>query len=268
MLEQLLRLSANEGISLPVRSSMTDHVAESMYSLNIVCDTSEQINDALWDDICMKFRKYFIEQLQKMPVTLEKPVIMLSNNKRLDYVQSLCSLYPATEVWPRYRTLRTLQLESIMVNLLTDPEGDSLDFESTARNFEEVANIMMAMILEDFVLLNSGVFQHAVTAFRAIHEIYLDKLMDEITNVIDGLQVELSNLVPKELPKSSSEFGPVMSLKNTLRKVQSKSLDSLLSRSDDPFSDLVLPFRYLALTRTHSGLTIQQISWQARELGY
>lgn len=255
MLQNILKLSSLEGISLPIRSSHTDHVTQSTVSINTVVDEVEQMNETLWYDICVRFRKYFIERISKLPVGKPTPRINTKAGKRLQYVQSLCALYPAEEIWPRYRSLRTHHVQSCLhggrdgpssppESMSNTSSNKDIGFISRVANFEAGIQMLIIMIREDFELLNSGVFTKVISTFEALSEIYLENVSEEVSSLIDGLQEEMANTQGKgaparaDIPKSNSEFVRVGQPKNQLKKQHSKSLDSLLSSQHEEFTDL------------------------------
>ena len=121
MLRNLLHFSCHEGISLPIKpSSSVDTQSQSVMSVNAVCDQAEQVNETLWNDICARFRKYYFGQLMRLPIGIEHAKIDVSGFKRVEYLQSLCSLIPSEEVWGRYRNTRLLQVsKNVMLNDLS-----------------------------------------------------------------------------------------------------------------------------------------------------
>ena len=259
MLQNLLKLSSLEGISLPIRSSHSDHVTQSTMSINTVVDEVEQMNETLWYDICVRFRKYFIDKINKLPVGQPAPRINIRAGKRLQYVQSLCALYPADEIWPRYRSLRTHQVQTCLHEQLAKsrtaapsspgnnaiPQPDDASFESHVASFESGIQKLIIMIREDFELFNSGVLTKVTSTFDALQEIYLESASDELSGLIEKLHNEMASNPQKgssgkggDIPKSNSEFVRLGQPKNILRKQHSKSLDSLLSTQHEEFTDL------------------------------
>ena len=265
MLQNLLKLSSMEGISLPIRSSHSDHVTQSTMSINTVVDEVEQMNETLWFDICVRFRKYFIEKINQLPVGQPAPRINIRSGKRLQYLQSLCALYPAEEIWPRYRSLRMHKVLCCLRGQYADqpssphsgtgtnasppprnPGGnDEASFESRVADFESGVQKLVIMIREDFELLNSGVLTKVISTFDALQEIYLESCSEELSGLIERLHQEMVIHPAKagsrggaDIPKSNSEFVRLGQPKNILRKQHSKSLDSLLSSQQEEFTDL------------------------------
>ena len=224
-------------------SPMTD----SLFSLNMVTDGVEQVHEALWQEICVRFRRYFLDRLNELPTSPPQNSIHVTGDKRLPYVRSLCSLFPAEDVWPRYRSLRVQQMDIYMNSHLTNEQGESLDFVVMAKNFQQIADLTIAKIDEDFEVLNSGVFTKVVMASQAIHEIYLDKLLDEVSIMMDDLQEELTKVGRRDLQRSQTG-NKLSQFKSSLKKNVSRSLDNLVHHLDDAFTDLAFPNEYFVAT--------------------
>ena len=115
------------------------------------------------------------------------------------------------------------------------------------------------MITEDVEVLSSGIFNTVTSVLKALQEIYIDKLQEEISSIVDSLQDEIGQQtqseIPdkhsKDIPKSTSEFVKLGGLKGTLRRQHSKSLDSLYDKNGDVFTDLqgVLPGEQLRVRK-------------------
>ena len=127
--------------------------------------------------------------------------------------------------------------------------NDTISLAKGVTHFESLVTKTKAMILEDYCLVNSGVFGHVITTMNAIKEIYLDKTFDEINAVVDSLELELSAVKHRksnnkskptsEVTKSTSESLRLSGRRGNLRKQNSKSMDSLLSpHTDELFTDL------------------------------
>lgn len=251
--QQLLQLSSQEGVQLPVQTAAVSTLEHSVMSINTTVNESETLYDNLWNDLCMRLRRYFVHRLQNLPVSQTVPAIDLASQKRLLYVQSLCTLYPVKDIWNKYRSIRSQMYGSQLLSYgktlkASLTSADDVDFEKGAQHFETLVLLSQAMIHEDFCLLNSGVFCNAVSTMEALNEIYLDKLLDEVASIADSLHNDLLNVGNKKqvkeqdhtkaVQKSSSELMSLTHFKGRLQKQQSKSLDSLLSRSES-FTDLL-----------------------------
>ena len=245
MLQSLLLMSSKDGVTLPTRNPQRYQASQSTLSINTVTDTMEHTNEALWSDICLKFRKAFIEKLQSLPVSTTTPQIKLENSKRLHYLQSLCTLFPDSEVWNRYKSLRSQQVQSVL-NLHSDT-GDDISFLRMCNSFcDNVPNII-SMINDDLETFNSGVLSSQISVFAALHDIYLEKLMDEVSFLLKYLHSDLlaSGHKPEGIPKSTSEMVKVSKGKFSLRRGISRSLDTLMPKENksvkdesDTFTDL------------------------------
>ena len=250
-----------------------------MISINTIMDTTEHLNESLWSEICMRLRRYFVDKLNKLPINLRRTPVSLDRRKRLEYLQSLCSLYPSEDIWSRYRTLRSQQVDGCMSNLIVPHSGPNLDLETTASNFEELSNVVVSMIDEDFIVLNSGIFKHHVKPFNAIHELFLDKISDELSAIVDTIHDEMLGAQicnRQSFPRASRSGGGGHSaniITSLTGATQSRSLDNLLIRSgDDTSVDLVLTAAHVrALTKIisathmvdcHVETLYQRMTWE------
>ena len=225
------------------------------YILNIKVDKFHsiisyyQIVDKLWSDICQRFRKFLLDRLMKLPIGQPPHKINLNKYKRLEYVQSLCALNPVEEIWPRYCSLRGKQVDTCLGGSSISDENSS--FLDTVKRFTTGSQKVEIMISEDIELFSSGIFNTATTMFKALQEIYMDRMQEEISSIVDSLQDEIAQQTnlekpekhPRDIPKSTSEFVKLGGLKGTLRRQHSKSLDSLYDKNGDVFTDLqgILP---------------------------
>ncbi|XP_023933261.1 uncharacterized protein KIAA0825-like [Lingula anatina] len=242
ILESLLQLSSQEGITLPLRSARTEQNLDSVLSLGAICDVNEQISESLWNDIKIRLKKFFLDRLNNLPLEPDLSTVKVEGGKRMDYLNSLCCLNTAAEVWKSYRSLRSQQLQRMINKNLYTAEGNMLEFEAQSTAWESLSATVISMINEDFAILNSGIFARVVTTFECLHLIYQERLSEEIGNIAERLQHELPGLEEqasaapsseRKIPKSESrhEFGPVANVKSLLRS-HSKSLDSLLVKGD------------------------------------
>lgn len=248
MLQELFEWSEKEGISLPVRSSATDPIGQSSMSLNqAAVSDSETAIESLWSQISLKMRRYFVDKLTKLPV-LTNQVINFTSSTRLQCVQSLCSLYSPADIWRKYLSIRSTQYRAMTLTYTASRSKEVHSFPNAVAHFEVLMTKARIMIMEDFGLVNSGVFGNATTAMNAVRDIYFDQTIDEISSIVDSLETELTQIKhnssrktkdKQEFPKSSSETTKMNKKRGAFRKQNSKSMDTLLSPSScDLFTDL------------------------------
>ena len=161
------------------------------------------------------------------------------------------------EIWPRYCSLRGKQVDRCLRG--SSIADESASFLDTVKRFTTASEKIQIMITEDVEVLSSGIFNTVTSVFKALQEIYIDKLQEEISSIVDSLQDEIGQQtqseIPdkhsKDIPKSTSEFVKLGGLKGTLRRQHSKSLDSLYDKNGDVFTDLqgVLPGEQLRVRK-------------------
>ena len=86
-------------------------------------------------------------------------------------------------------------------------EEEGLSHKDFASNCGTVAAPVMAMIDEDFVVLNSGVFRKVTGVFKALHELYLEKFSDEMSLLVDEIGDEVAKSAHRPFTQSKSEHG-------------------------------------------------------------
>lgn len=207
ILEDLMTLSSSEGISLPLRSSATPRADDSVASLNSVQDNHEVLIEQLWDQIALKFRRYFTDKLSKLPLRGFEQELNLQEQNRIEYLQSLVMLYQPDDIWFCYQMLRVQQLETYFNSLLPQSgEDEKLDIAAITKNCSMLAALITGMIDEDFAILTTGIFKKASSTFKAIHDLYLDKYADEMSALIEEIYDDLKDIIHRNSAQSSSEF--------------------------------------------------------------
>ena len=86
-------------------------------------------------------------------------------------------------------------------------EEEGLSHKDFASNCGTVADSVIAMIDEDFVVLNSGVFRKVTGVFRALHDLYLEKFSDEMSLLVDEIGDEVAKSSHRAFTQSKSEHG-------------------------------------------------------------
>ena len=77
----------------------------------------------------------------------------------------------------------------------------------------------------------TGLFSSCNETLKALSEIYIEKLHDEVSIITDSLSEELvESQQIRDMQKSNSELGQLGQIVGTLRRQHSKSMDSLVER--------------------------------------
>ncbi len=254
-----------EGLSLPSGTSDLDVMAQSTFSMNTAVDSGEQVTEALWNDICLRMKKYFLESLRKLDLPSQALAVARIGKKRLSCVQSLCALFSVKRVWTMYVGVRGQQMKNLIQMILYPDQSQQQGHSSSKKkaaalftlasgNLGKMAEVLIQMIDEDFILLNSGVFGEGVEVMRGLRDLYSDRVVDELCIIMERLQADMHSgsrshsktrerkspsTGKRELPKSPSE-ARILGIRGSGRKTgHSKSADNLLSQADDQqFSDL------------------------------
>lgn len=103
---------------------------------------------------------------------------------------------------------RFSRLHSWIVTVcLCQVEEEGLSHKDFASNCGTLAESVTAMIDEDFVVLNSGIFRKVTGVFRALHELYLEKFSDEMSVLVDEIGDEVAQASRQALKQSKSDHG-------------------------------------------------------------
>ncbi|KAK6179051.1 hypothetical protein SNE40_011497 [Patella caerulea] len=219
VLQEILSLSAAEGLIFPLQTSTVNTVPISMSSLHTIEDTTDKQIEAKWSKITQRLKKHFVEKLLRLPVQKNNlPGIPV--NQRLRLVQCLLAIAPDEEVWQCYQSLRTQQLEKSFRDLF--PESDTFDYQSFSSHCDLIASTIINMIDEDFVVLNTGMFRKVIGVFKAIHDLYLEKYSDEMSLLVE----EVSDDIFKIRHNTFAHGNITQNKRDKLQKGQ--SLDSIM----------------------------------------
>ncbi|XP_052100793.1 uncharacterized protein KIAA0825-like [Mytilus californianus] len=237
--QDLLSLSSCQGLTLPLKSSNKDPL-QSMTSLNTVTDSVEQQVSEEWEHIARRFQQYFQHSLENIPVSAKPLSIDLYEKKRVNHLQSLSVLFPTEDVLVKYQTLRSLQLDQCFQNLLAGVNADNFSSIDVTKNCCYLADIILKMIKEDFIVFNSGVFKRSFNIARAMHDMYLEKYSDEMSALVEDIWEDIEEIMNKKSSKNSSKA------KLSVRNVSSDSLPSTKSFSSITAAMDKLPRDYIA----------------------
>lgn len=231
-----MTLYSSQGLAFPTCVSATDFVSQSTLSLHAAVDQSEQAVESLWNDLCLRLRRCFIEKLVRLPTEQSPSVFSATRQNRVHYVRCLCSVFPAANVLEKYSSIRQQQVQSCLGKI----GGRKEKFSDIVGTFVRNSQTLLLMIDADFDLFNSGVFAAEVDTFKGIGEIYFDVILDHVSGILEAACAELpcrEKKIEKDskgMPKSPSDIGFLgRHLKGGMRRQQSQSMESLVGRSDE-----------------------------------
>ena len=211
VLQQLLRLSSQDGFLLPFRNDFTESTSsQSLLSINTAVDESDHVNDSLWGKLTMKLKRYFSDRLSRMTTSRNGEDLDRGTEQRIRYVQALCSLYATKQAWAKYCSLRCQQVATCVGGVLDD---DSRGFCEAVGLFQRSLPYVTAMIDEDVRLFNAGVFSDISTP-DAIRSIYIETLSDVATTIAQTLEEELEEKAARS-PLSSTKRDATERLRRT-----------------------------------------------------
>lgn len=215
----------------------------SMASLNIATDNSEENISQQWDRIALHLRRYFTDRLTKLPIDSQKQILDLYENKRMEYIQSLSTLYPSEDVLIKYQTLRSQQLDHCFHTLLPDADSEAYNSVAVTKNCRELSDIILKMIDEDFVIFNSGVFKKSFNIARAMHDMYLEKFSDEMSALVEDIWEEIEEIIRKQPAQSSSDHSHLSQSKaKQVKKDKAQSMESVTSTDNSEEEESTFSF--------------------------
>ena len=247
--QYLLTLSSQEGLSLPFKTKWRDDTLASQNSLNQATSPSEEaMLESLWSKITLRIRRHYFERLQNLP-TSSPEVAMLDETfaQRLKFTQTLCSFLPEKDVWQKYLQIRVAQFSSNSIQRQLTVRKDRsapVTFETLVRDFVSLVDVTLAMISDDFRLVNSNVFAHHVTLDCALKEIFLEQIEDDVNFVLEKFENELNEVQPQQVRKGVAngerkQQVRAASKRQSLRNRDTMTPDSTLSSTlEHGFTDL------------------------------
>ncbi|XP_048250492.1 uncharacterized protein KIAA0825-like [Haliotis rufescens] len=257
VLQEILTLSSIEGLSLPLKASDTDSMSMSMVSLNMVVDSGDQLIEQKWKKVTQLLKKHFVDRLLQLPVSMMDSNLNVLVNMRLNLLQSLRAIAPDEDVWNRYRSLRTQQLEKCFSDMLPEQPSENTDYKAFSHHCNAMADIIISMLDEDFIVLNTGMFTKVTGVFKALHDLYLEKYSDEMSLLVEEVCDEISEVRSKGLAQSHSEFGFQSNHHGTMAKGGlAQSLDSMVTTSTAAQAAPAEPKSYIPQTCMKSLLQI------------
>ncbi|XP_059169109.1 uncharacterized protein KIAA0825-like [Physella acuta] len=208
ILQEILSLSSDEGLLLPLRCSQLAAVSHSSSSLNIQLDTGDQLIEGRWAKLIQSIQKHIVSELLKIPTlgqNVRCPWAVIE--RRLDLVGGLRSLATDDEAWVTYRNVRGQQLEQLFNSLLLDSDSENVNYKELCCNCEAVADRIMEMIEEDFSVLCTGVFKKLGGIYRILHDLYLEKYSDEMSVLVEEIADDIREFNKKVVKASKSDHG-------------------------------------------------------------
>jgi hypothetical protein len=267
--QDLLSLSSCQGLTLPLKSTNKDPL-QSVTSINTVTDSLEQQVSQEWDHIARHFQQYFQHSLEQLPVGAKSLSIDLYERKRINHLQSLSVLFPTEDVLVKYQTLRSQQLDKCFQNLLQDINADNFNSMDVTKNCCYLANIILKMIKEDFIVFNSGIFKRSFNIARAMHDMYLEKFSDEMSALVEDIWEDIEKIINKK-PSRNSSRGQLSSRNQSTESLQSnKSFNSITAAMEklprDYIAAIANVVNSILYIEEHVEKLIQTSAWDASGL--
>ncbi|XP_041373481.1 uncharacterized protein KIAA0825-like [Gigantopelta aegis] len=226
VLQEILSLSSDEGLLLPLRNSGIDPTVMSMASINMVVDSSDQVIEQKWNRIAEHLKKHFVSRLSQLPLTKSDDPSNVVTSQRLHFLQSLRVIATDEDAWHCYRGVRTQELQKQLSEMVAETEQVNY---LLSRHCSAMADLISSMIDEDFLVLNTGMFTKVTNVFKSLHDLYLEKYSDEMTLLVEEISDEIADAKSKSFSQSQSELGISVNSAVSLLKGQAQSLDSMIA---------------------------------------
>uniref|UniRef100_H3B7S1 KIAA0825 n=1 Tax=Latimeria chalumnae TaxID=7897 RepID=H3B7S1_LATCH len=181
VLELLLDLSSQCGVSFPCTPSGTSFQFASRTSLHAVEENSSMDVHTLWDDVRLHLRRFLVDGLQS-PQEFSSPPSKIQF--RTYCLQRLLFLYPEPEVLIKYQNIQMKSIQDLLQASMLSCCGEA-NFDQVVLGYQSVTPILCTMIKEDLYTLSRITEPFSVLKF--INETYLDKFAEELSILMERL---------------------------------------------------------------------------------
>ena len=228
VLQEILSLCSDEGLLLPLRNSGIDPTVMSMASINMVVDSSDQVIEQKWNRIAEHLKRHFLSRLSQLPLTHSDDPSNIVTSQRLHFLQSLRVIATDEDAWHCYRGMRLQELQKQLSLMVPEVESEQVNYLLT-KHCTAMADLIISMIDEDFLVLNTSLFTKVTSVFKSLHDLYLEKYTDEMTLLVEEISDEIADAKSKSFSQSQSDLGINSNNTGNLFKGQAQSLDSMIA---------------------------------------
>ncbi|XP_072462208.1 uncharacterized protein KIAA0825 homolog isoform X2 [Notamacropus eugenii] len=179
ILEFLLDLSSQCGVSFPCTPSGTSFLFTSRTSLHAVEDHSSVDVKSLWDDIRLHLRRFLLSKLQSHNNINNSPHTI---SFKTHCIRQLLFLYPESEVLAKYQSLQNKLVTQILENCFLSYNREA-NLDTVIHDYLNSILKLCRMIKQDFYVLSEILAPSS--ALKFINETYLDSIKEEMTNFLE-----------------------------------------------------------------------------------
>uniref|UniRef100_A0A5F8GCN8 KIAA0825 n=1 Tax=Monodelphis domestica TaxID=13616 RepID=A0A5F8GCN8_MONDO len=179
ILDFLLDLSSQCGVSFPRTPSGTSFLFTSRTSLHAVEDHSSMDVKSLWDDIRLHLRRFLLNKLQGHDKVNNSPQTI---SFKTHCIQQLLFLYPESEVLAKYQSLQNKMVIQLLENCFLSYNREA-NLDTVMHGYQNSILKLCKMIKQDFYVLSEILAPSS--ALKFINETYLDSIKEEMTNFLE-----------------------------------------------------------------------------------
>ncbi|XP_036606112.1 uncharacterized protein KIAA0825 homolog [Trichosurus vulpecula] len=179
ILEFLLDLSSQCGVSFPCTPSGTSFLFTPRTSLHAVEDHSSMDVKSLWDDIRLHLRRFLLSKLQSHNKINNSPDTI---SFKTHCIRQLLFLYPESEVLAKYQSLQNKLVTEILENCFLSYNREA-NLDTVIHGYQNSILKLSRMIKQDFYVLSEILAPSS--ALKFINETYLDSIKEEMTNFLE-----------------------------------------------------------------------------------
>ncbi|XP_075693337.1 uncharacterized protein KIAA0825 homolog isoform X2 [Rhinoderma darwinii] len=237
MLQFLMDLNSQCGITFPSSPSGSCFQCTSQTSLHAIDDDSSMDLQALWDDVRLHLRRHLVGKLQTNFDTCNSQSRM---SFKAECLQRLFFLYPESDVLVKYQNIE----QNFVVELLHDFSERKI--ESVLGAYQKAIPKVYTMIKEDLFVLSHVIDSSSIIKF--INETFFEAITEEMKTFFDILyecRTEEQGLQPARLNKKRHKQR-VHALAPDTEDQQKKAFDTPLQLSQlQALSTLISHFLWL-----------------------
>ncbi|XP_020864262.1 uncharacterized protein KIAA0825 homolog isoform X3 [Phascolarctos cinereus] len=179
ILEFLLDVSSQCGVSFPCTPSGTSFLFTSRASLHAVEDHSSMDVKSLWDDIRLHLRRFLLSKLQSHNKINNAPHTI---SFKTHCIRQLLFLYPESEVLAKYQSLQNKLVMQLLENCFLSYNREA-NLDTLIHGYQNSILKLCKMIKQDFYVLSE--ISAPSSALKFINETYLDSIKEEMTNFLE-----------------------------------------------------------------------------------
>lgn len=267
ILQDLLQFAHEQGVLLPYAlPGKTQKEMQSTAPINTIVSNDNHATSQLWETIRYKLCRGLWIAMGKLLLTTDSNSCLISHQQRLDLVQNLCFLFPASEIWESYKQYRLQQIQRYITNAellhtvkLDLPTNTPKDVVALAK----LGKAMEVMILEDVAMLEEEIFPKKLLALEFIQDSYLKKFTEELKCVLENHAMEENGSSVKTSSSSACAQHDILQVHKQcyLSSVSLELLVQMVVEQQDMNKTGTVMLAFLSLNYTYQGSILTVFHW-------